>query len=158
MSLKVKIVAVGDLKERFFVDACAEYAKRASRFCRIESVEIPEVTVQNPSQSEIETILKKEEKNILPKLEGYKIALDVKGKELSSEEFAKKLDDVALQGNGTVTFVIGSSHGLSQGVLSACDARMSFGKITLPHRLARVVLFEQIYRAFSILNGLPYHK
>ena len=158
MSLKIKVVAVGDLKERYFVDACAEYAKRISRFCRLETVELPETTVQNPSASEIETILKKEEKLILSKLEGYKIALDVQGKELSSEEIAKKLDTVALQGNGTVTFVIGSSHGISKGVLAACDARISFGKITLPHRLARVVLLEQIYRAFSILNGLPYHK
>lgn len=147
--LKITVVAVGKIKEKYYLEAIKEYAKRLTRFVSVELVEFDEITTANN--------LGKEAILIMPKLNGYVIVLDKGGITLSSEEFAKKIDDVATS-KGKITFVIGSSNGLDDTVKNKADMLFSFGKITLPHSLARVTLFEQLYRAESILNGGKYHK
>lgn len=143
---KVNVVAVGKLKEKFFVEAAEEYKKRLSRFCKIEETELNE-----------KNSLKEEAESILPLCKGYVIALAVEGKEGSSEEFAQKLQRLFDAGR-EVTFVIGSSCGLHESVKARADELCSFSKMTFPHRLMRVFLYEQVYRAFTIMTGSPYHK
>lgn len=154
---KINIVCTGTLKEKYFVSAQEEYLKRLQKFCEIKVVEFAEEKLsQNPSNSEIEKALDKEYEKYLPTLKGKVIVCAVEGKEYSSEDFScllkKHLDEA-----GVVTFLIGSSHGLSNKAKLGATL-ISFSKMTLPHHLARIVLEEQVYRAFSILNGSSYHK
>ena len=158
--LSVKIVVVGNLKEEFFRAAEAEYLKRLGGFCKIDVVQLKEERVPDkPSQSEIEAVLTKESKAILAAVpqKAYKIAMCVEGKQLSSEELALQIDRVATT-HGEICFVIGSSHGLSDSVKSACDLRVSVSKLTFPHQMMRVLLLETVYRSLSILHGSKYHK
>ena len=156
--MKYKIVVVGKIKEKFYREAIDEYVKRISRFGNVEIAETDECFFNGiPNQKEIDIILDGERKNILPKLEGYVIALDIGGKQLSSEDIACALDKQKQQ-YSTFTFVIGGSYGLSDQIKDRANLRLSFGKITLPHQLCRVVLCEQIYRACCIQNNVPYHK
>lgn len=158
--LGIRIVAVGNLKEDFFRQAEAEYLKRLGGFCRVEVVQLKEERVPDkPSAGEIETTLSKEAKAILAALppKSYKIAMCVEGKQLSSEELAMQIDRVAAT-HGEICFIIGSSHGLSDTVKSACDLRLSVSKLTFPHRLMRVMMGEIIYRSLNILRGTGYHK
>ena len=152
--MKVNIVAVGKIKENFFTDAIAEYAKRLSKFCDFKVVEVNEATNYKnlTEKSEIEGEL------LLAKAKGYIIALDGKGKLLSSEDLAQNIKDNMVNGVSEISFIIGGSNGLSDKVRSQANMIVSFGKITFPHQLFRVVLSEQIYRAFTIINGMPYHK
>ena len=152
--MKVNIVAVGKIKEKFFTDAIAEYAKRLSKFCDFKVVEVNEATNYKnlTEKSEIEGEL------LLAKAKGYIIALDGKGKLLSSEDLAQNIKDNMVNGVSEISFIIGGSNGLSDKVRSQANMIVSFGKITFPHQLFRVVLSEQIYRAFTIINGMPYHK
>ena len=153
-----KIVAVGKIKEKFFKDAIAEYVKRISRFAEVNIVEVDEYTFNGvPNPSEIDKIILQEGKNILQKVEGCLIALDIDGKQLASEELSEHLDKFTLN-HSVITFVIGGSYGLSAEVKGRAQLRLSFGKITLPHQLCRVVLCEQIYRACTIRNNIKYHK
>lgn len=154
---KINIVCTGTLKEKYFVSAQEEYLKRLQKFCEVRVVEFAEEKLsQNPSNSEIEKALDKEYEKYLPTLKGKVIVCAVEGKEYSSEDFSrlikKQLDEA-----GAVTFLIGSSHGLSNKAKAGATL-ISFSKMTLPHHLARIVLEEQVYRAFSILNGSSYHK
>ncbi len=152
--MKVNIVCVGKIKEKFFTDAIAEYQKRLSRFCNFNIIEVDEA-------SKIDNLEKKSEAEgnlLLAKCTGVVVCLDGKGKMLSSPEIAEFIKKKEVSGNSEMTFVIGGSNGLSQAVLKRADLILSFGNITYPHQLFRVVLSEQIYRAFTILNGLPYHK
>lgn len=156
--MKIKIVAVGKIKEQFYKDAVAEYAKRLSRYCSFEIIETDEKTFKGvPSVGETEKIKRAEGEALLSKTCGYAVALDIGGKQLGSEEIAKEIGRVQST-HSCITFVIGGSYGLSEQVKDAADLRMSLGKITLPHQLARVVLCEQIYRAYTILNNVVYHK
>ena len=156
--MKVKIVAVGKIKEDFFRQAIAEYTKRLSRFAKVEVVETDECLFSGtPNAKEIQRVLETEGKAILQKCEGYIFALDIGGTMVSSTDLATSLDQLK-QTNSTFTFVIGGSNGLSDEVKQKANKRISFGKITLPHQLCRVVLCEQIYRSFCILNNIPYHK
>ncbi len=156
--MKFKIVAVGKIKENYFKDAIAEYVKRISRFASTEIVEVEECTFSGiPNESEIEKIVQAEGQSILQKTEGCLVALDIDGKQLTSVQIAEQMEKT-LQRFSTITFVIGGSYGLSQQVKQRADLRLSFGKITLPHQLCRVVLCEQIYRACAIRNNVPYHK
>ena len=152
--LKVNIIAVGSIKEKYLTDAINEYLKRLSRYASVSIVEIEEKT----QSSDIR--LKKEQEGlaILKKARGYIIALDGGGVQLSSVDFSKKIDDIALSGDSEISFVIGGSNGHSEQVLRFADMRLSFGKMTYPHQLFRVMLLEQIYRAFTITAGTPYHK
>ncbi len=158
--LNVNIICVGNLKEKFFSDALSEYKKRLSRYCKFEVVELPEEKIaDNVTQSQIEKTLQKEGEKILSKIgkSDYVIAMCIEGKQLSSEELARKIEDISFS-NSTVNFVIGGSWGLSPDVKSRADMRLSVSKMTFPHQLFRVMLSEQIYRAFSINANAKYHK
>ncbi|WP_279083553.1 23S rRNA (pseudouridine(1915)-N(3))-methyltransferase RlmH [Lactobacillus apis] len=159
--MNIKIVCVGKLKEKYFKDAIAEYQKRLGRFAKIEIVQVPdEKAPEKLSEAQQEQVKELEGNRILSKIKEreYVYVTAIKGKERTSEDFAKELSDLALYGHSDVTFVIGGSLGTSQAVNKRADDLISFGKLTLPHQLMRVVLIEQIYRGFMINNGSPYHK
>ena len=158
--MKITIIGVGKIKEKYFTDAIKEYSKRLSRFCQIEIIEVNDEKIpENASEKEMEKIKEKEGKGILSKIKdgAYVVTLCIEGKELSSEELAKKIEAISMQ-SSNIVFVIGGSLGLSDEVKNASSLRLSFGKMTLPHQLMRVVLLEQIYRAFKINNSENYHK
>ena len=147
----IYLVCVGNLKEKYLSEACNEYLKRINRYEKIEIVELKESLL-----TPYNVALKAEANEINKYLKGYVIKMAIKGKQLSSEELASKLENVKLSGNSDITFVIGSSHGLDESVKSNFD--LSISKMTFPHQLTRVILLEQVYRALSILNHSPYHK
>ena len=147
--MKINVVCVGNLKETYLKDACKEYSKRISAHANLNVVEIKE---------EAYDTLAREEKSILPHLKGHVVVMAIGGKAFSSPEIASHIRKLQVSGTSEITFVIGGSTGLSDGVVQRADTLMSFGKITLPHQLFRVVLLEQIYRAFSINAGSGYHK
>lgn len=151
--IKINILCVGNLKDKFFVDACGEYLKRLSRFCQCNVKELKECT----NLDNIEQIKQAEGQEIINNLKGYVVLMDVKGKELSSEEFATKIQNISLI-NSEITFVIGGSYGVSEQVKQRADLKLSISPMTFPHRLFRVMLLEQIYRAFTIINNISYHK
>ena len=159
--MKIKIVTVGKLKEKYLKDGIAEYSKRISRFATVEMVELAdEKTPDRASDSENEKILDLEGNRILSKIgdREFVVVLAIEGKTLSSEEFSKQLEQASINGFSTLTFVIGGSLGLSPQVKKRANLSLSFGRLTLPHQLMRLVLVEQIYRAFTIQQGSPYHK
>ena len=159
--MNIKIIGVGKVKEKYFKAGIAEYAKRMERYAKFEIVEVPdEKAPETLSQDEMDAVMAKEGERILAKIKDreYVYALAIKGKERSSEEFAKEINQLATYGHSDITFVIGGSLGLSPAVLKRANTQISFGRFTLPHKLMRLVLAEQIYRAFTIINGLPYHK
>lgn len=159
--MKIKIVTVGKLKEKYLKDGIAEYSKRISRFATIEMIELAdEKTPDRASDSENEKILDLEGNRILSKIgdREFVVVLAIEGKTLSSEEFSKQLEQASINGYSTLTFVIGGSLGLSPQVKNRANLSLSFGRLTLPHQLMRLVLVEQIYRAFTIQQGSPYHK
>lgn len=159
--LEVTVVCVGKLKEQYLRDACAEYSKRLSAFCRLKVIELAaERLSDNPSQAEIEKALSREGKRILEKIPDRAaiITMCIEGRQLSSEELSQKLSSLASQGIGSVAFVIGGSFGLSQEVKAKSLLRLSVSRMTFPHQMFRVMLLEQIYRAFQIQNGAKYHK
>ena len=159
--MKIKIVTVGKLKEKYLKDGIAEYSKRISRFASVEMIELAdEKTPDRASDSENEKILDIEGNRILSKIgdREFVVVLAIEGKILSSEEFSKQLEQASINGYSTLTFVIGGSLGLSPQVKNRANLSLSFGRLTLPHQLMRLVLVEQIYRAFTIQQGSPYHK
>ena len=159
--MKIKIVTVGKLKEKYLKDGIAEYSKRLSRFANLEMIELAdEKTPDRASNSENQKILELEGTRILSKIadRDFVIVLAIEGKTLSSEEFSKQLEQAPINGFSTLTFVIGGSLGLSPKVKKRANLSISFGRLTLPHQLMRLVLVEQIYRAFTIQQGSPYHK
>ena len=157
--LTVKLICVGDLKEKYWRDACAEYAKRLQTLCKFSIIQLKEAKMdKNPSQSIIDKALEEEGKAILQAAEGSLIVpLCIEGKLHSSESLAKLLDNAAVRGESSVAFIIGSSHGLAPAVKKA-GTGISMSPMTFPHQLARVMLCEQIYRAFQINTGTKYHK
>ena len=158
--MKIKIVTVGKLKEKYLKDGIAEYSKRISRFAAVEMIELAdEKTPDRASDSENEKILDLEGNRILSKIgdREFVVVLAIEGKTLSSEEFSKQLEQASINGYSTLTFVIGGSLGLSPQVKNRANLSLSFGRLTLPHQLMRLVLVEQIYRAFTIQQGSPYH-
>lgn len=158
--MKITIIGVGKIKEKYFTAAISEYAKRLSRFTSFEIIEVPDEKIpDNASKKECEQIKEREGEKILSKIKSgtYVISLCIEGNELSSEELAARLLDIQMHSSSLV-FIIGGSLGLSDKVKSRADLRLSFGKMTLPHQLMRVVLCEQIYRAFKINANESYHK
>ena len=158
--LNVKIYVTGTLKEQYYKDAIAEYRKRLNAYCKFEIVEYKEYKLpENPSSKQIEQALVSEGEKILADISprAYKIAMCVEGKQLSSEEFAERLDGIAST-HGEVALIIGSSFGLSEELKRACDFRMSVSKMTLTHQMMRVWLVEILYRCLSITHGGKYHK
>lgn len=159
--MNISIITVGKLKERYLKDGIDEYKKRLLRYCSIDIIEVPdEKAPESLSQKEEEQVKIKEGQGILRYIrEGtYVIALDLRGKMLSSEEFSTLLSDLGISGNSNIAFVIGGSLGLSQEVLNRADYKLSFSKMTFPHQVMRLVLLEQVYRGFRIMKGEPYHK
>lgn len=159
--MKIKVITVGKLKEKYLKDGIAEYSKRISRFAKLEMIELAdEKTPDRASESENQKILEIEGQRILSKVgdRDFVIVLAIEGKTLSSEEFSKRLEEASIKGFSTLTFIIGGSLGLAQDVKNRANLSVSFGRLTLPHQLMRLVLVEQIYRAFTIQQGSPYHK
>ncbi len=158
--MTVNIVAMGKLKENWFREACAEYQKRLGAFAKVTLKEPEPVALPaEPSRALVEKALEREAELIREQIKGgYKIAMCVEGRAMSSGELAAKLESLAGGGISTVNFIVGSSFGLAEGLKKECDLRLSMSPMTFPHSLARVMLFEQVYRAFSIINNSKYHK
>lgn len=159
--MKIKLIVVGKLKENYLKAGISEYVKRLGRFAKVEIIELPdEKTPEKASQAQNLQILDKEGQRILAKIadRDYVIALAIEGKQLSSEQFSQSLHQATLSGYSDFTFIIGGSLGLSQQVKQRANRLLSFGLLTLPHQLMRLVLVEQIYRSFMIQEGSPYHK
>ena len=159
--MNIKIVCVGKLKEKYFKDGIAEYVKRMSRFAKVKIVQVPdEKAPEKLSPAEMEQVKEIEGKRILDKIKEkeYVYVTAIKGKERTSEAFAKELSNLTTYGHSDITFVIGGSLGTSDAVNKRADDLISFGKFTMPHQLMRLVLIEQIYRAFMINSGSQYHK
>lgn len=157
----VTIICEGKLKEKYLRDACSEYAKRLTAFCKLNIIELnPYRLPDNPSDSEIAVALESEAKEIISKIPaGARIyAMCIEGKQMPSEKLAKQLSGDAVQGFSNIAFIIGGSHGLSDNVKKLANVRLSMSEMTFPHQLARVMLLEQIYRAYQISNGGKYHK
>lgn len=158
--LNVNIICVGSIKEKFFTDALNEYKKRLQRYCKFNIVELAEEKITDQeTQAQIDKTLSKEGERILAKIgkSDYVIAMCIEGKQLSSEELSQKLSEISML-SGTVDFIIGGSWGLSKDVKSRADFKLSVSKMTFPHQLFRVMLSEQIYRAFTITANAKYHK
>lgn len=151
--ITVKLICVGKLKEKFWVDAQNEYIKRLQKFCKFELIELNE---KNQTSSVKET-LDREGEDIISKMEGKTFLFDVKGQAISSENLAELIEKTAFS-SSVISFVIGSSFGVGEQVKNKADKKISFGPVTLPHNLARIVAIEQIYRAFNIINNTSYHK
>ena len=159
--MRITVICVGKIKEKFYTDALAEYRKRLSKYGKLEIVELAdEKTKENASAHEIELVKAKEGERILSaiKEDMYVIALAIEGKMLDSVELSEKIEKLGLSGSSHVAFVIGGSLGLDSRVLNRADMKLSFSKMTFPHQLMRVILLEQIYRAYRIMTGAPYHK
>lgn len=161
----LRIICVGTLKERFITDACNEYIKRIGRFAKVNVVEIKETSVSdNPSVADTQKAVLDEGKRIIEALKlgkkknEYVFACDISGLKLDSNALSQRIDRVISQGSGCMAFVIGGSYGLAPVVLDLADVRLSFSDMTFPHQLFRVMLLEQVYRSFKIINGEKYHK
>lgn len=158
--MNIKIIAVGKIKEKYFTAAVDEYSKRMSRFAKFEIIEVPDEKIpDNASEKEQESVKEKEGNTILSKLKpgDTVIAMCIEGSEMSSEKIASKIEQISLS-SSSIAFIIGGSLGLHDSVKARADLRLSFGPVTLPHQLMRVVLCEQIYRAFKINHNESYHK
>ncbi len=156
--IKITVVAVGKVKERYFADGIAEYSKRLSRFCDFSIKEIEEENFQKVDDSTVEIIKEKEAQRIEKNLKGYLVVCAIEGQKLSSEKLAKLLDKLSVQGEGQITVVIGGSYGVSDRIKNKANMLLSVSDMTFPHTLFRLLLTEQIYRAFCINNGVAYHK
>ena len=158
--LHINIICVGKIKETFFKDAIQEYSKRLSRFCSLSITEIADEKIPDKTNEKVENDIKeKEGNNILShiKKDSYVIALDLKGKEFDSIAFSKEISNISIS-SSNITFIIGGSLGISNKVLSACNEKICFSKLTFPHQLIRIFLLEQLYRSFKISNNETYHK
>ena len=157
----IKLITLGKIKEQYFKDAILEYSKRITRFDKIEIVELNDLSIpENPSEKEIDKILDSEAYQILNKInqDDYLFVLAIEGQLIDSNQLSESIRNIKIEGHSNIVFVIGSSYGLSEKVKQRADKLISFGKITLPHQLIRVVLVEQIYRALMIDSGSTYHK
>lgn len=159
--MKILILCVGKIKEKFYREALAEYEKRLSRYCKLEIIEVTdEKTPDNASKTLEEQIKKKEAEKILLRLkdDAYVITLEINGEKMDSVSFSQLVQKAAVKGKGNIVFIIGGSLGLHESVSKMADCKVSFSDMTFPHQLMRVILSEQIYRAYRIMNGEPYHK
>ncbi|NMA87065.1 MAG: 23S rRNA (pseudouridine(1915)-N(3))-methyltransferase RlmH [Tissierellia bacterium] len=159
--MNIKIIGVGKIKEKYMVEGIKEYSKRLSRYSNLEIIEVAdEKTPENLSEKEINLIKNKEGIRILSKIpqNAYIISLDIKGKQLSSEQLAQEIEGLMIGGVNNIVFIIGGSLGLSDEIIDKSDFRLSFSKMTFPHQMIRMILLEQVYRGFRIIRGEPYHK
>ena len=159
--MKITILCVGKVKEKFCRDAIEEFAKRLTRYCKLEIIEvIDEKTQEQSTETEIRLVKEKEGERLLKhiKEDAYVITLCIDGQQLDSEELSEKIEKLGIQGVSHIYFVIGGSLGLADEVIHRADYKLSFSKMTFPHQLMRVILLEQIYRSYRIMNHEPYHK
>ena len=160
--IRINIICIGKIKEKYFTDAIGEYTKRLSAFCKFTITELSEEKIKsnNPNEAQIFEVINAEGKRILQKIgaQDYVIARCIEGKMLSSEELSRTIDSVSISGKSTVDFIIGGSYGLSDDVKNRADFKLSMSRMTFPHQMARMILSEQIYRAFEISSNGKYHK
>ena len=159
--MKITLITVGKIKEKYLKDAIAEYSKRLSKYCKLEIIEVAdEKTPDNASETVEEQIRFKEAERILKNVkdDAFVITLEILGKQVTSEQLADKIETLGINGTSHIVFIIGGSIGLGQDVLKRSNYALSFSKMTFPHQLMRVILLEQIYRSYRIINGEPYHK
>lgn len=159
--MKITVITVGRLKEKYLKEAVLEYSKRLGKYCRLEIIEVAdEKTAEGMSKAEEDIILEKESARILKyiKEDSYIITLEINGTQLSSEQLANKINIIGINGISHIIFIIGGSIGIGEAVLKKSDYSLSFSKMTFPHQLMRVILLEQIYRSYRIIYGEPYHK
>ena len=159
--MKITLISVGKIKEKYLKDAINEYSKRLTKYCNLKFIEVnDEKAPDNLSEKEELIIKNKEGNKILEKIKDqqYVIALDLKGKQRTSEDFSKEMENLSIYGNSNIVFVIGGSLGLSDDVIKRSNDQISFSEMTFPHQLMKVILIEQIYRAYRIVKGEPYHK
>lgn len=159
--ININFIVLGKLKEKYMKEFSAEYEKRLSGYCKLTVTELEPVKLSdNPSEQEIKNALAKETQMIKAKISknSFVFSMCIEGKQMSSEELSKKLEDIALSGKNNITFIIGSSFGLSDEIKQMSDYKFSMSKMTFPHKLARIMLIEQVYRALSITNNAKYHK
>ncbi len=155
--IKIHLICLGDIKEKYLKDAISEYSKRISRFAELKIIELKEHVAQSNSELDTQKALLKDAEEIKKHLKGHIICLDIKGKQLSSEDFAKKIEKTSLT-NSDISFVIGASNGIHDSIKNISNEKISFSPMTFPHQLMRVIFLEQLYRAFTILNNIAYHK
>lgn len=159
--MKITILCVGKIKEKFYREAVSEFEKRLSRYCKLEIVEVSdEKTEEQASDAEAALVKDKEGERLLKAIreDGYVICLAIDGKMLDSVELSRTIEQLGIRGESHIYFVIGGSLGLSEAVLKRADYKLSFSKMTFPHQLMRVILLEQLYRGYRIMNHQPYHK
>lgn len=159
--MKITLLTVGKIKEKYLRDAIAEYTKRLGRYCCLTIIEVPDEQTPEGAGAAVEDRIRlREAKRLLRYIreDAYVITLEISGKCLSSEEFAQKIEDLGVQGKSHIMFIIGGSIGLGTEILARSDFALSFSRMTFPHQLMRLILLEQIYRGYRIINGEPYHK
>lgn len=160
--MKITILCVGKIKEKFYTQAIEEYHKRLGRYCKLSILEVADEKTPDNATDKVETKIKQKEGerllHYLDNQDGYVIALAIDGKMLDSVELSEKIEKLGIQGVSNITFVIGGSLGLDQWILDRADMLLSFSKMTFPHQLMRVILLEQVYRSYRIMNHEPYHK
>ena len=156
--IKINVVAVGKIKEKYFNEGISEYSKRLGKYCEFNIIEVAEENFNKVDDGKIQQIQGKEADRILPHLKGYVVVMAIEGKKLSSEQLASTIKKTADNGQGVLTFVIGGSYGLADEIKNRADILLSFSDMTFPHAMFRLMLSEQIYRAFSINGGSAYHK
>lgn len=155
--IKINLICIGDIKEKYLKDAITEYHKRISRFAILNIVELKENVAYSTSKNDITNALKKDYDEIIKHTKGHVVCLDIQGKLLSSEEFATKIEKTCLT-SSEISFIIGASNGLHEKTKSLSNDKISFSRMTFPHQLMRVIFLEQLYRAFTIINNISYHK
>ena len=159
--MKITLITVGKIKEKYLRDAIAEYTKRLSKYCKLDMIEVDDEKTPNQTSEALDGAIRdREGERILKHIrhDAYVIALAIKGSRISSEQMADKIDKLGVQGTSHITFLIGGSIGLSKEVLKRADYALSFSDMTFPHQLMKVILLEQIYRSYRIIQGEPYHK
>ncbi len=159
--MKLTLLTVGKIKEKYLKDAIAEYSKRLSKYCKLEIIEVPDEKTPDQASDTVEQMIRdKEGERILKYVreDAFVITLEIHGRQLSSEELADKLEQLGISGKSHIIFIIGGSIGLGKAVLKRSDFALSFSKMTFPHQLMRVILLEQIYRSYRIIQHEPYHK
>ncbi len=159
--VKIAVISVGKLKEKYLKDAIAEYAKRLGKYCKLELLEVADEKIPDNAGSAAESAVRAKEGERILKFvrdDAYVITLEIDGAQLSSESLSERIENLGIQGKSHIIFIIGGSIGLGEEVRGRSDFALSFSKMTFPHQLMRVILLEQIYRSFRIINGEPYHK
>ena len=159
--MKITLLTVGKIKEKYLKDAIAEYSKRLSKYCKLEIIEVADEKTPDNASEVVENVIRDKEGERLLKYvkdDAFVITLEIKGKMMTSEELAEKIDTLAIRGVSHIMFIIGGSIGLGEDVIKRSDFALSFSKMTFPHQLMRVILLEQIYRSYRIISGEPYHK